>query len=503
MHNATRLSLATRASVVCVLHLALLGCAKSGPQTTPGGASAARSGLEQLRRDITQATQAPGVQRGVWGVVVHSLDRNERLFELQPDILLVPASVAKLVAVATAAEAVGWDYRYETTLQSTGMVSDGVLVGDLLAVGSGDPTIGGRAGEDLSRWVVAVREAGIRRIEGRVIGDDNAVDEPRPQLAWAWDDLGNTSGALFGALNFAENKMTVTVTPGPAPGSPSALGVDPLGSSRPLANRVVTAAMGTVQQLWAEQRPGEPFLTVAGSIPAGAPPARLTVAVGNPTFWFATALRNRLLNEGIEVTDEAWDIDDVMPPPDRGRMQLLFTHRSRPLRDIVQPLLKDSINLYAEAVMRLNAAPGPPATNDAALEGFGKRLTAWGIPAQSQQLVDGSGLSRRDTVSVRTVLTVLQRMHDPAGASPFVTALPVAAVDGSLSQRMQNTSAAGNVRAKTGTMSNIRSLAGYVNTQDGETLAFVAIVNNFEGTGAAANQALDAIAVRLASFRRR
>jgi D-alanyl-D-alanine carboxypeptidase/D-alanyl-D-alanine-endopeptidase (penicillin-binding protein 4) len=214
-------------------------------------------------------------------------------------------------------------------------------------------------------------------------------------------------------------------------------------------------------------------------------------------------LRNRLLSDGIEIAGDAWDVDDVMPSPDTTGTQLLFTHRSRPLRDIVQPLLKDSINLYAEAVMRLNAAAGQPATNDAALEGVAARLTAWGIQPGSQQLVDGSGLSRRDTVSAQTILAVLQRMHDPSGASPFFTALPVAGVDGSLSQRMQNTSAAGNVRAKTGTMSNIRSLAGYVRTQDGEMLAFVAMVNNFEGAGAAANQALDAIAVRLASFRRR
>jgi PBP4 family serine-type D-alanyl-D-alanine carboxypeptidase len=180
----------------------------------------------------------------------------------------------------------------------------------------------------------------------------------------------------------------------------------------------------------------------------------------------------------------------------------VFTHHSRPLRDIVQPLLKDSINLYAEAVMRLNAAPGQMSTNDAALEGFGKRLAAWGVPGMSQQIVDGSGLSRRDTVSAETILTVLLHMYDGSGASPFMTALPVAGVDGSLSERMRNTPAAGKVRAKTGTMSNIRSLAGYVKTRDGETVAFVAMVNNFEGSGAAANQALDAIAVRLAMFGR-
>ena len=491
----------------CVLPFAFLSCAKAAPSTS---ASPARNSLEQLRRDLTQATQVPGVQRGVWGVVVHSLDRNERLFELQANTLLVPASVAKLAAVATAAEAVGWDYTYETSLQTTGLILDGTLKGDLLAVGSGDPAIGGRAGEDLTRWAAAVQAAGIRRIDGRIIGDDNAIEEPRPQLAWAWDDLGNTSGALFGALNFGENRMVVTVTPGPAAGVPVAIGVDSSANLRPLTNRALTGAAGTSQLLWAEQRPGEASLTIAGSIPAGGSAARLTVAVGNPTLWFASNLRNSLLTAGIDVSGGAYDIDDVTPTQEGVPARVLFTHRSRPLHELVRPLLKDSINLYAEAVMRLNVygqsvmrlTAQDARSNDAALEGFTRRLTAWGIPANAQQIVDGSGLSRRDTVSAETLLTVLRHMHDPTGTSPFVIALPVAGVDGTLSERMRNTPAAGNVRAKTGTMSNIRSLAGYVKTRDGETLAFVAMVNNFEGTGAAANQAMDAIAVRLASFSR-
>ena len=483
----------------CILHFALLSCNKASPSTAPGSSLTA---LEQLRRDITQATRLPGVQRGVWGIVVHSLDRSERLFELQPQTLLVPASVAKLAVVATAAEAVGWNYQFETTLRAAGSIRDGVLTGDLLVVGSGDPTIGGRAGEDLSSWSAALQAAGIRRIDGRIIGDDDAIEEPRPQLAWAWDDLGYPAGALFGALNYAENRTTVTVTPGPMAGVAASLSVEPQAAARSLANTVMTAAAGSTQQVWPEQRPGSPFLTVAGSIPTGAPPVRLAVAVGNPTFWFASVLRNRLQVQGIEVTGDAWDIDDVRPPPDRGAAQVLYTHRSKPLRDIVQPLLKESINLYAESVMRLNAGPGQLPTNDAALDGFGKRLAAWGIPANAQQQVDGSGLSRRDTVTAETVLVVLQHMHDPSGTSPFVTALPLAGVDGTLAERMKNTPAAGNVRAKTGTMSNIRSLAGYAKTRDGEMLAFVAIVNNFEGPGASANQALDTIAVRLASFSR-
>src|SRR5687767_10616546 len=119
-------------SKFCFLLLALLSCAKS-PGTTPS--TSPRNPLEQLRREIAQATQTPGVHRGVWGIAVHSLDRNERLFEMQPGTLLVPASVAKLAVVATAAEAVGWNYQFETTLRVTGPVRDGVLSGDLLVVG--------------------------------------------------------------------------------------------------------------------------------------------------------------------------------------------------------------------------------------------------------------------------------------------------------------------------------------------------------------------------------
>ena len=482
----------------CVL-LVLAGCAKAPPASP----SSPIDPLARLRQDIVQATQSPGVQRGAWAVAVQSLDRRERLVDLNSRTLLVPASISKLVSVATAADAVGWDFRFETTLRATGPLVDGTLRGDLLIVGSGDPSIGGRAGDDLTAWVDALKAAGVRRIDGRIIGDDDAIEEPRPQLAWTWDDLGYTTGALFGALNLGENRMGVTVTPGTTAGAPSTLTVEPHAAYRPLANRTVTTAAGTTQLLWPEQRPGEPYLTIAGTIPVGAPPARVNVAVGNPTLWFASAFRSRLQRDGIEVTGEAWDIDDLMPPIDRTAGAVLFTHRSPPLSAIVQPLLKESINLYGEAIMRLNASGVVPATNDAALAALRTRLQSWGIAADAQQLIDGSGLSRRNVVSADVMLSVLARMHDATNMSPFMTALPVAASDGTLETRMRDTPAAGNVRAKTGTMSNIRSLAGYVTTRDGERLAFVVMVNNFEGPGTAANQALDAIAVRLAGFTRK
>ena len=445
----------------------------------------------------------PGVARAAWGIVVHSLDRNERVVELNPRTLLVPASVGKLVALATAVDAVGWDYRFETTVRATAPLIDGVLRGDLIVVGSGDPSIGGRGGDDLSVWIETLKGLGLKRIEGRIIGDDDAIEEPRPQLAWAWDDLGYTSGVLFGALNLGENRLVVTITPGASPGAPTAVNVEPHAEYRPLRNIGVTGPPGSTQLVWPEQRPADPFLTIAGSIPVGAQPARLAVSAGNPTFWFASVLRNRLLREGIEVTGEAFDVDDIVPKPDRATSTVLYTYRSRPLAEIAQPLLKESINLYAEAAMRLNAAPGVFPTNDAAIDGVRARMDRWGIPRDAWQIIDGSGLSRRNVISPEALVAILQRMYDPSGASPWMTGLPVAGRDGTLDGRMKGTSAENNLRAKTGTMSNIRSLAGYVRTRDGETLAFAIMADNFEGQGSAAIDAIDRIAVSLASFSRR
>ena len=481
---------------LCLLTLDL-ACAKSAPTTAPQ-----LDPVLQLQHDITSATTGAGVQSAHWGIVVESLDRRDRLFELNARHLLVPASVAKLMSLATAADAVGWDYRFETALRATGPIVDGVLQGDLIIVGSGDPAIGGRDGDDLAVWIDALKAQGLRRIAGRIIGDDDELEDPRPGLAWAWDDLGYTSGALFGALNLAENRMTVTVAPGASEGTPTSIMVAPYAAYRPLGNRSVTGGRGSVQLLWPEQRPGEPFLTVAGSIPAGATPAIMTISAGNPTFWFASVFRNRLLAAGIDVGGEAFDVDDVAPHPSREAAHAIYIHRSRPLSAIAQPLLKDSINVYGEAVLRLNAG-SPPRTNDAALDGMRQRLDAWGIPREGWQLIDGSGLSRRDVVSADTVVAVLKRMYDPAGASPWMTGLPIAGRDGTLDGRMKGTAAENNLRAKTGTMSNIRSLAGYVRTAEGEALAFAILVDNFEGTGTQATSAVDTIAARLAAFSRR
>ena len=209
---------------------------------------------------------------------------DERLFS-STQTLLVPASTAKIVSAASAAEAVGWDYHSRRRCHRR---SSTAYTGDLIVVGSGDPTPEGRTGDGFQVWVDALKATGLKRIEGRIIGDDDAIDEPRPGAAWSWEDLGYTSGALFGALNATENRMTVTVGPGARDGQPATLSVEDFAQDRPLVNRTVTTA-ATAPFVWPEQRPGEEALTITGFVRPGAAPARITVSTGNPTQWFVTS----------------------------------------------------------------------------------------------------------------------------------------------------------------------------------------------------------------------
>jgi serine-type D-Ala-D-Ala carboxypeptidase/endopeptidase (penicillin-binding protein 4) len=523
----------------CILHVALTGCAKPPPVAPAPSPAAVVDPLQQLGRDLDGLLDRPGHLHGTWGVLVQSLKGNERLYERNARTLMVPASAMKLVTVAAAAEAVGWDYRFETRLLATGPIVDGVLRGDLLIVGSGDPSVmgppsrgderprfgeasprsrdderprfdngprladAGPTGIEMTRpWVDALRARGVTRIDGRVIGDDENVGEPRPGFAWSWEDLGYSYGALPGALNIAENAVVITLSPGSTAGLPTIVEVNPPGAGMPVVNHSTTVAADAPRSVWPELRPGEAVLSVHGTIPAGSPPVSIAAAVGNPTLWFARVVRNDLLNAGIDVAGDAVDGDDLVVAPDRTTATLLHAHESLPLAEVAKPLLKDSINLYAEGVLWLATGRDGPRNTDAALAAVRLRLESWGIPKEGIQIVDGSGLSRRDVVAADTLVAILRRFHDEARTSPWMQAFPVAGRDGSLERRMKGTPAEGNAIAKTGTMSNIRALAGYVRTADGEPLAVALIANNFEGPGPGVTATIDAIVARLAAFRR-
>jgi D-alanyl-D-alanine carboxypeptidase/D-alanyl-D-alanine-endopeptidase (penicillin-binding protein 4) len=446
------------------------------------------------------------MEQALWGVEVRSLDSGRILYELNSRKLMMPASNMKILTLATAAETLGWDFRFATTVETAAPIESGVLAGDLIVRGGGDPTINsrdGRAAALFDAWARDLKDAGIARIDGNIVGDDNAFDAERLGAGWAWDYLQYGYAAPVGALEMDENIATLTVRPGAQPGDPVFVDLTP-GSGLKLFNRATTGAATSAITIDYNRRLDDPTLEVTGSLSLDSPPITREVAVVNPTVYFAEAVKDGLVARGIEVTGRAIDADDILnaPPPDSRR--LLIRSESPPLREIATVLMKVSQNLYAETLLKaVGASTGGLGTTEGGRVVSRALFTSWGIPESSYVQMDGSGLSRYDYVTPDMLVTLLSRLYaDPRHREAFMATLPIAGHDGTVSSRMKKTRAEGNATAKTGSISNVRSLSGYVRTRDGETLAFAILANNFTQPPATVNWIADLAVETLANFRR-
>lgn len=460
---------------------------------------------EQLRRDLRAIFSARSVDHGLWSVAVHSLKRGETLYSYNSFRLQVPASTQKLLTTAVAAERLGWDFRYTTQLYATGPVSDGRLDGDLVVVGNGDPTINPRHPERWTAfddWARQLAASGVRVITGHLIGDDNAFAEPGWGLGWSWDDLALGYGAPVSALQFNENQVELSVGPGMAAGSLAIITVSPPGSGLTLDRDVVTAAAGEPSRISLEREPGTNGLKIRGQVALGAAPLAATAAVPNPTLFYLNAVRDALLRHGIVVGGDVADIDVVPFPPDMAKATLLLEDRSAPLFEIVDTTNKWSRNLYAETLLRSLSPPGGPATTEAGLKVLATTLRRWGISADYYLARDGSGLSRYDYLTPDALVGVLTYLwRDPDLVENFRSSLPVSGVSGSLAERLKGTAGEARVWAKTGSMSQVRSLAGYVVTEEGEPLVFAFMVNGFRVPAREIDAAMDQALLRLVAFK--
>ena len=487
---------------IVVVALAIGGCAtatRSSPQSSP-----TRPTLPTLARDIDAVLAAPALQRGYWGVLVRSLDNDETLYSVNARKLMLPASSMKVVTLAAAADKLGWDFRYDTRLYAAGPVEGATLEGDLVVVGSGDPSLvaaDGMSDRVFADWAAALKQRGIRTIAGRIVGDDNAFEDEALGFGWSWDDLPDDYAAGVGALQFNENAVRVTVAPGPAAGDSAAIAIVPGGSGLTIVNTVVTGAAGSAPSLSTRRLPGSATLEVRGTIPPGAAPSTLDVSVDNPTLFYVGALRTALIANGIDVRGDAVDIDNV-----RGARPMdgapLVTYRSPPLSELAVRLMKISQNQYAETLLKTIAdAPIRSASSGRAIAL--PLLHGWGVQPNELVMRDGSGLTRYDFVTPEALVTILTHVYrDRRLRGPFEASLPIAGRDGTLASRMKGTAAESNVRAKSGSMTGVRSLSGYVTTAGGEHLVFSIVANNFETTADVVNAATDAIVVRLATFKR-
>ena len=425
----------------------------------------------------------PAFARAQAALVVRSLTSGETLYRRNGATWLVPASTMKVLTSVAAAERLGWGYRFETRLVAMGPVVNGTLRGDLLVVGGGDPSINPRhpaRASTFDDWARALKAQGIVHIAGHVVGDDSAIEQPGWGVGWAWDDLVEGYGAAYAALQYHEGEVSVTIGPGATPGAPAVLYLSPSNHGLLVTNRAVTGPESSAPALGLAREPGTRFLDVDGRVPLGGAPVTAITAVANPTLFFTDELRATLQRHGIVVDGAAADIDDLSDRPRSSEGRLLLVDQSPPLAELADVTLKWSRNEYAEALLlALDAAP--TATARQALVVLRETLTGLGVPADGYTTRDGSGLSRNDYVSADALIATLTAAWErPHLRDTLASALPEAGRSGSLADRLKGTAAEGRVRGKTGSMSNVRSLAGFVETAAGEPLVFAFLVNGFD-----------------------
>lgn len=414
---------------------------------------------------------------------------------------MMPASNMKIVTLAAAIDRLGLDYTYTTRFLAAGPIEAGVLQGDVLVVGSGDPSFSsadGSADAALDACAERLNRLGVRTIGGRILGDDHAFDGDALGFGWSWDDLPDDYAAGVGALQFNENSARLTVTPGLAVGDVAAISVEPPGTGLTVDNRLRTVDQESTVTIQARRLPGSSRLELRGSIPLRSAPVVRTLSVDNPTQFLVNTIRRGLIARGIDVRGAAVDIDDIADRLPGDRAIELITHRSPPLSALAVRLMKASQNLYAETLLKtIGSAAGAPTA-------LGGRMVAeaalqrWGVASDGLILRDGSGLSRYDYVTPETLVAILSHVDGDAQLrGPFEASLPVAGRDGTLANQFKGTPAEGRVLAKTGSMANVRALSGYATTVAGEPLVFSIIANNFSAAPAAIVAAIDAIVVRI------
>ncbi|MEX2179924.1 MAG: D-alanyl-D-alanine carboxypeptidase/D-alanyl-D-alanine-endopeptidase [Gemmatimonadaceae bacterium] len=457
----------------------------------------------ELRHVIDSMLAAPEVRHARWGVLIVDPDRGDTLYSHDAGKLFVPASNMKIITAAVALEVLGPDFRFRTPVLARGPVQDGVLLGDLLVVGRGDPSVSDHVAGDAMIPLNAVAEAiaarGITRIAGSVLPWGNAFPDATIGFGWPLDDLEFAYSAPVDELLFNEGYSEIHVRAGAQPNDPPEIWTRPARSYPPLRIAVTTTLRGTgedsLPQVEAVKDTMRGDVLVSGTIPAGDSAVRI-VTHRDPAQAYVAALREALADHGIAIGDSAFVADSA------AVADTVHVLESPPLSQILGFFMKPSQNQIGEMLFKsVGLAVADTGTVRVARRIVAEQLATWGAQNDGSLIWGGSGLSRRDMLSPETIVRVLDVMRRGPHFETYHDAFPVAGVDGTLRLRMRGTVGEANVRGKTGTLGSVRSLSGYVTTAGGQQLLFSVLANNFLVGTERISRVQDTIAVRLARLR--
>lgn len=489
-------------------------------------ASAQSTGAAVLASQIDAIITSEEFENAFWGVVVVDLDSGQRIYERNARKSFVPASNTKLYTTSAALDLLGPDYVYLTRLYIDGPIEDGTLRGNVVVRGAADPTIGGHYDAETGEWKTdtdalhlfrtwadSLRAVGIQRIDGGIIGDDDIVDDVPLGPGWSWDDETYYYAAQLSGLSFHDNVIHMHLEAQDVD-NPAHIRWEPNNTNYvAVINQSVTVHPDSSRDSEYVRRRGTNTIEVSTELPLGRKDVE-EITVENPTHYFAHVLRETLLDGGIAINGDAVDVDSLLVKPDYSQpdVRQVAVHVSQPLSQIVGMVNKASQNLYADLLIKTLAAELPrtnvdeePGSTEFGLEVAMSTFVQAGVDTSRIQLADGSGLSRHNLVTPEMTAALLQFMWthpDEAARTAFYDSLPVAGVDGTLRHRMRQGPAHRNVRAKTGTLSNVSSLSGFVRGADDTPLAFVLMCNHYTTRTRAVRIAQDRVANVLARFSR-
>ncbi|MEP6731280.1 MAG: D-alanyl-D-alanine carboxypeptidase/D-alanyl-D-alanine-endopeptidase [bacterium] len=490
--------------IAALLFVAACAGGSAGTSAPSPVASSSRSALRQF---IDSLVDVPEFRSTNWGLLVVDPGRGETLYARNADKLFMPASNMKLLTGSTALTQLKPGYRWSTTLFARGAVRDGVLAGDLVIRANGDPSISahmqkGDALAPLRAIADSLRAHGVTHVRGRLIAWSLFTDEPLG-FGWSWDDLDESYSAGVDATYFNEGFTEVVVYGGARVGDSVRALTRPAATyprlivrartTDQLASGAVSSDTAAARRITVGQDSSHTGVLVGGTIAVG-DSVIVELAFRDQRAAYLAALREALTSRGITVDDVA---TASSPTTDS-----LFTMRSPTLREVLPFFEKPSQNQIGEILFKTLALEKTGfGRADSASRVVSRQLIEWGAASDGFAVRDGSGLSRHDYVSPRTLVRVLDVMRRSPDFKMFYDALPIAGVDGTIRSRMKNTPAQGNVHAKTGTLDKARSLSGYVTTADGRLLLFSALCNNYVVPTRRVDMVTDALSIRLASMR--
>jgi D-alanyl-D-alanine carboxypeptidase/D-alanyl-D-alanine-endopeptidase (penicillin-binding protein 4) len=443
-----------------------------------------------LERRLTTLLDQPSFDRATWGIFVQD-DRGRVLFQRNADRYRVPASNTKLVVTAAAAVLLPADYRVRTSLYVNGRVQDGVLYGDLVLYGRGDPTWSERcfsvdtlapggcdsAFTAMDRIADSLRAHGIRRITGKVVGDGSYFEPTLVHAAWSAWDLNWWYAAPVSALGFHDNSVDFHITPGAAVDQPPTITWSPDMGMLTFENRARTVPADSGSTIGDNffRVPGTTDIWAEGTVALGRKPWIESFALPDPNRYAARALATSLLRKGISVEGGvAGTTDSLAYRAARCCASPLAEYRGRPVGDIIFPILNTSQNWFAEMLLKLLGREfHGEGSWEAGLEVERRFLIdSVKIDSTAFSLEDGSGLAAGNLITPHAFVQLLAYMRRHPKNAAFFAALPHSAQPGSLLKRFVGTPFEGHVTAKTGSIDRVNSLSGYLDRPDGRTYIF-------------------------------